>query len=33
MINAYLYCAHVREYNKFKTKEHIKKILNKYLKN
>lgn len=32
MLPANLYCAHVREYNKFKTKEHIKKILNKYLK-
>lgn len=32
MLNAYLYCAHVREYNKFKMKKHIKKMLNKYLK-
>lgn len=32
MLPANLYCAHVREYKKQKTKEHIKKILNKYLK-
>lgn len=29
MLPANLYCAHVREYRKQKTKEHIKKILNK----
>ena len=32
MVNAYLYCAHVREYRKQKTKEYIQKVLNKYLK-
>lgn len=29
MLPGNLYCAHVREYRKQKTKEHIKKILNK----